>query len=252
MVIEVGLFGTVHQGSSVWPLSWVSQSSPLGPKKEWAFQEKQENTTWGFLASKLDKSRGSKETTTYSKDHCCSRIPLGMRGHYSGSRFTQQELNATLRDDERNVHTLRSRGVVLAYMWVNSKFMLAEIAYLWPIKHALYICFNYSRKGHTDQKKRMSVLKIKCLSFQGTAAGASLMIRLHLRCQGHADLLHTWCMLICVVWGLVLFWNFFFFFFETLKKWIPDLFNALCSNKIQNSAGNHASLQSSFSEKAGS
>ena len=128
-----------------------------------------------------------------------------MRGHYSWPRFTQQELNATLRGDKRNVHTLRSREVILAYMWVNSKFMLAEIAYLWPIKHTLYICFNYSRKGHTDQKKRMSVLKIKCFSFQGTAAGDSLMIKLHPRCQGHANLLHTWCMLICVVWGFVLF-----------------------------------------------
>lgn len=136
-----------------------------------------------------------------------------MRGHYSWPRFTQQELNTTLRGDKRNVHTLRSREVILGYMWVNSNFMLAEIACLWPIKHALYICFNYSRKGHTDQK-RMSMLKIKCPSFQGTTAGAPLMIRLHARCQGHADFLYTWCMLICVVWGLFLFWIFFF-----LKPW---------------------------------
>ena len=144
---------------------------------------------------------------------------------------------------------LRSREVILAYMWVNSKFMLTEIACLWPIKHALNICFNYSRKGHSDQKKRMSVLKIKHLSFQGTTAGAPLMIRFHPRCQGHADLPHTWYMLICVICGLFLFWIIIFFFFETLKKCIPDSFNALCYDKILNHAtGNDASLQGSFSE----
>ena len=44
--------------------------------------------------------------------------------------------------DKRNFHLLRSREVILAYTCVNLNIMLAEIAYLWPIKHTLYICSN--------------------------------------------------------------------------------------------------------------
>ena len=46
------------------------------------------------------------------------------------------------------------------------------------------------------------------------------------RCQGHTDLL-------CTCWTVL--------FFETLKKRIPDLFDVLCSDKIQNCAENPAS-----------
>ena len=48
--------------------------------------------------------------------------------------------------DERNFHTLRYGDVILAYTWVNLYFMLTKTAYLWPIKHTLYICFNHWRK----------------------------------------------------------------------------------------------------------
>ena len=45
--------------------------------------------------------------------------------------------------DKRNAHILRYEEVMLAYTWVNLNFMLTGTTCLWPIKHTLYICFNY-------------------------------------------------------------------------------------------------------------
>ena len=77
-------------------------------------------------------------------------------------------------------HILRYREVTLVYMWGNLRFMLTKIACLWPIKHTVYICFNYERKRHTGQKQTMSMLKIRIKrpSTWYINAGTPLMIRL--------------------------------------------------------------------------
>ena len=54
-----------------------------------------------------------------------------------------------------NVHILRSGEVILSSLeWVDLNWMLTRTACSWPIKHTPYICFNYQRKAHTDQKWR--------------------------------------------------------------------------------------------------
>ena len=136
--------------------------------------------------------------------------------------------------DKTFFHILRYREVTLVYMWGNLKFLLTKIACLWPIKHTVYICFNYERKGHTGQKQTMSMLKIriKCPSTWYTNAGTPLTIRLP------SQVPKPYCLAV-----YMLVFSFFFFFFEILKKCNHDLFNILCSDKIQNCDENSASLE---------
>lgn len=52
-------------------------------------------------------------------------------------------ISSTLHPDKRHFHILTYGEDTLAYTLVNLNLLLTRTASLWPIKHALYICFNY-------------------------------------------------------------------------------------------------------------
>ena len=62
---------------------------------------------------------------------------------YRTSSFFLVAAKYSISCDKGNIHILKYGEVILAYTCVNLNLMLTKTACLWPIKHTLYICFNY-------------------------------------------------------------------------------------------------------------
>ena len=101
--------------------------------------------------------------------------------------------------------------------WVSLSLTLTRIACLRSTKHALYVCFNYWRKGCIDQNERTSMLKtkVKCLPFWST--NAYILFNDKTPLPGAEAILTRW---VCT--DLI---------FEILREYILDLCDVLCSGQ---------------------
>ena len=133
------------------------------------------------------------------------------------SAFHRKIYNQKRGNDNRKCHILMYRQVILAYTWVSLSLMLTRIACLQSTKHALYVCFNYWRKGCIDQNERTSMLKIrvKCLPFWST--NACILFNDKTPLPGANAILTRW---VCT--DLI---------FEILREYILDLCDVLCSGQ---------------------